>query len=489
MKDDEGLTLRDFFNILYRRIFLLKITIVILPIAVLFACYVVDPVYETSGKVLVTAKKENSALLQTPRDQGATSILNLNVDETDLNSEMALLTSLDLWIKTVNHLGLDSFKKKEPNFLAEKFAEFKKTVKDLLGIKPRGGKDGASGESAQVQEIAKRLLKDFKVVPALKSKVIDLTFRYSDPVMAKKILDTLLEQYIPYHLEAYGLPGAQGFFAGQGDIYKEKYDAADKELADFKNKWGIAYAERQKTELIATIKQIEDSLVELSSNQSQYENMMDSLQKGIVPTGQLAPGVQRGNENTFISVIATQLLRAKQKQLQVAELFTPESRDYVAADEMVKDLNKKFQNAIFVEMDVLKAKKASLEQSLKEKQEQLQQLEEKSEEARRLQLAVSIAKERYLQFVAKEEEARLASQEGRSKLVTVSIVGRPMMPIDPIFPMTSIFVLAAFVLSFPVGIAAIFLANFFDSTFDNPREVENTTGFGVLATIGRLPRG
>ena len=473
----------------YRRIFLLKITVVILPIAVLFACYVVDPVYETSGKILVTAKKENSALLQAPRDQGATSILNLNVDETDLNSEMALLTSPDLWIKTVNHVGLDSFKRKEPNLFAEKLGAFKKTVKDFLGIQPRGPKEAASRESAQAQEIAKRLLRDFKVVPALKSKVIDMTFRYSDPVMAKKILDTLLEQYIPYHLDAYGLPGAQGFFAGQGDFYKEKYDAADKELADFKNKWGIVYAERQKTELIATIKQIEDALVELNSNESQYHDILGSLKKGIVLTGQLASGAQRGNENTFISVIATQLLRAKQKQIQVAELFTPESRDYIAAEEMVKDLSKKFENTIIVEMTVLKAKRGSLEQSLKEKQEQLQQLEEKSEEARRLQLAVSIAKERYLQFVAKEEEARLASQEGRNKLVTVSIVGRPMMPSDPIFPMTSLFVLAAFVLSFPVGIAAIFLANFFDSTFDNPREVEQATGFTALATIGKLPRG
>ena len=358
-----------------------------------------------------------------------------------------------------------------------------------MGIKSGGSESAASKEAAQVQEIAKGLIRDFKVVPAVKSKVIDMTFRYSDPVMAKKILDTLLDSYIPYHLEAYGMPGAQGFFAGQGDIYKQKYEAADKELTDFKNKWGIAYAERQKTELISTIKQIEDSLVDLNSNQSQFDNMLDSLKKGIVPTGQLAASAQRGNENTFISVVATQLLRAKQKQLQVAELFTPDSRDYISAEEMVKDLTRKFENAILVEMDVLKAKRTSLEQSLKEKQEQLQQLEEKSEDARRLQLAVTIAKERYIQFATKEEEARLASQEGRNNLVTVSIVGRPMMPADPIFPMTTLFVLAAFVLSFPVGIAAIFMANFFDSTFDSPREVEHVTGYNVLATLGKLPRG
>ena len=493
MKEDEGLSLRDFFNVLYRRIFLLKIIVLILPIAVLVACFVVEPVYETSGKILVTAKKENAALLQAPRGQGTTSILNLNVDETDLNSEMALLTSLDLWMKTVNKLGVDQFKRKEPGILHEQIAQLKKTVRnflqDSLGIKSGGSKSAASKEAAEIQEIAKGLLKDFKVVPALKSKVIDVTFKYSDPAMAKKILDTLFALYIPYHLEAYGMPGAQGFFAGQGDIYKKKYDAADKELADFKNKWGIAYAERQKTELIATIKQIEDSLVDVNSSERQFANTLASLKKGIVPTGQLAASSQRGNENTFISVVATQLLRAKQKQLQVAELFTPDSRDYIAAEQMVKDLTKKFENAITVEMDGLKAKKTSLEQSLKEKQEQLQQLEEKNEQARRLQLAVTIAKERYLQFVAKEEEARLASQEGRSKLVTVSIVGRPTTPVDPIFPMTGLFVLAAFVISFPIGIAAIFMANFFDSTFDSPREVEHVTGYNVLTTLGRLPRG
>lgn len=489
MREEEGLSLRDFFNVLYRRIFLLKIIVLILPIAVLGACFVVDPVYETSGKILVTAKKENAALLQASRDQGTTSILNLNVDETDLNSEMALLTSLELWMKAVNKLGVDAFKKKEPGIVREHLREVKKMARDFLGIKPRAFKDEASAESAQVQEIAKGLIKDFKVVPALKSKVIDMTFRYSDPVMAKKILDTLLDSYIPYHLEAYGMPGAQGFYAGQGDIYKQKYVVADKELTDFKNKWGIAYAERQKTELISTIKQIEDSLVDLNSNQLQFDNMLDSLKKGIVPTGQLAASAQRGNENTFISVVATQLLRAKQKQLQVAELFTPESRDYISAEEMVKDLAKKFENAIVVEVNGLKAKKTSLEQSLTEKREQLQQLEEKSEDARRLQLAVTVAKERYLQFDSKEEEARLASQEGRNNLVTVSIVGRPMMPADPIFPMTALFVLAAFMLSFPIGIAAIFMANFFDSTFDSPREVEHVTGYNVLATLGKLPRG
>ncbi len=216
--------------------------------------------------------------------------------------------------------------------------------------------------------------------------------------------------------------------------------------------------------------------------------MLASLRNNIIPTGQLAPGLQRGGENTVMSVIATQLLRAKQKQLQLAELFSPNSRDYLAGEEMVKDLAKKFQDSLESETQVLQAKRISLEGSLKEKRKELQQLEEKSEDARRLQLEVSIAKERYLQFVSKEEEARLANLEGGHRLVSVSIVGRPLAPSRPTFPKTGLFVLVAFILAFPLGIGAILVANFFDHTFDNPREVESATGYPVLAALGRLPK-
>jgi uncharacterized protein involved in exopolysaccharide biosynthesis len=488
VKQDRGLSVRDGLNAIYRRIHVLKFVVIALPLAVLLACFIVQPVYEVTGNILVTAKRENSALLQTPGDQRTTNILNMNVDETDLNSEMALLTSPELWISTVKKLGLPYFRTGKPGIVQEWWTQVKQTLSELVSFD--GSKSGseAAGDSARVQELAKGLARNLKVTPAPKSKIINLSFVYSDPEKAQKILATLLELYIPYHFEAYRLPGAEGFFAGQGDLYKKKYETAEKELADFKRTWAISYAERQKSELIVFIKQIEDALVEVRSNIGQYEDMLATLKNDVIPTGQLAPGLQRGGENTVISVIATQLLRAKQKQIQLAELFSPDSRDYLSGAEMVKDLTQKFQGALQSEMRVLQAKRVSLEGSLKEKQKELQQLEEKSEEARRLQLETSIAKERYLQFVSKEEEARLANLEGGNRLVSVSVVGGPLVPSSPTFPKTRLFVVISLILAFPIGIGAILVANFFDHTFDNPKEVESGTGYPVLAALGRLPK-
>ncbi len=271
MKQDQGLSVRDGLNAIYRRIHLLKFLIIALPLAVLAACFIVEPAYEVTGQILVTAKRENTALLQAPGDQRTTNILNMNVDETDLNSEMALLTSLELWMGTVKKLGLPFFRKGEPGIIHGWLGQLKATLSEITGISGDKSKGEASGEEAQVQEVAKGLVQDLKVTPVPKSKVIDLSFRFSDPVKAQKILSTLLDLYIPYHFEAYSLPGAEGFFAGQGDLYRKKYETAEKELADFKRTWGISYPERQKSELIVFIKQIEDSLVEVSSSIGQYK--------------------------------------------------------------------------------------------------------------------------------------------------------------------------------------------------------------------------
>jgi uncharacterized protein involved in exopolysaccharide biosynthesis len=469
----------------FRRVYLLYVVVVAVPLGVLITCMVIDPVYESTAKVIVTAKRETSTLLQYPKEMAAQMSFNLNVDETDLNSEMELLRSPDLWIRTVKKLGIETFKTGSNG----RIKAWLKQVNEMLG-RPLGGKKleavAGDGESPEIQKIAEGLIKDLKITAVVKSKVLDLSFKYPDPVKAQKILATLLDLYVPYHMEVYSLPGAEKFFSGQSDLYKQKYEEADRDLAEFKKKWGLSLAERQKTELITFIKQIQDALVEVNSNLSQYQIMLTAVKKGYLPSGQLTAGTQRGSENTFINIVSSQLLRAVQKQWQTAEVYQTDSRDYRATTDIVRDLTKKYEEALQGELDVVEGKKVSLEQSLKEKENQLELLEEKSEEARRMQLDATVAKERYLQYLAKEEEARLENLKGGTQLRDVSVMGKPLTPAEPVFPKTFLFVVGAFFLAIPVGLGAILTAHFLDHTFDNPRTLEAQTGYPVLASLGKV---
>lgn len=480
MREDQGLTVRDILNIIYKRILILKLVVILVPLGVLIACLIVSPVYQVAAKVIVTAKKDESSILA-PTGPGPARVLNLNVDEIDQNSEMEILKSPDLWTKTVKELGPDFFQSKTGGIIQKIFSDIKELFKS--GEEPKKEDDP---ELAKARAIAKGLISNFEVTPVPRSKVIDLTFKDSDPVKVQKILSKFLDVYIPYHAQVYAVPGALKFFSEQLVVAQAKMDLARNTLTEFRKKWNLSVTERQEIELITSLKMIDDAIVEINSNFGQYNEMLALLEKGNMPTGQLAPGTQRNLENTLINVMGVQLLQAGQKRLQTRELFAVDSRDYRVTEEQFGQVYSKFKSAMVSESSILEIKKASLEESKKRILDQMQVMLQRGEELRALQLEFSVAREQYLQFVAKEQEASLENMESRKQLVDVKILGRPWVPSTPISPKTGLYVLLSFIFSFPLGIGIIFLASFFDHSFDDPSRLEASTGYKVLATFGKI---
>ena len=483
MQEPKGLTVRDLLNVIYKRILILKLVVILVPIAVLLACLVAKPVYQVGAKLIVTAKRDEASLLA-PSGPGPSRILNLNVDEIDLNSEMEILRSPDLWTKTVKALGLNFFKN-EKGSIANLIGSVSGEIRGLLGPTKELSKD-ENTEAARDRAVATRLMTNFEVTPVAKSKVLNLSFKDSNPERVQKILSTLLKVYIPFHSQVYSMPGVQGFFTEQLTAAKEKFDLLRQKNTEFRKKWNLSVPERQETELITTLKMLEDAITDVNSNLNQFQKMLILLKQGNMPTGQLAPSAQRGNESTVINVLAVQLLQAGQKQLQVGEAFTANSRDYRAAQDQFNQINSKFVSALASESSVLDVKRASLEEGKKRVLSQMQTLLQKGEELRTMQLELSVAREQYLQFVSKEQAARMEGTESRQKLVDVKILGQPFIPRNPIFPKTGLYVLLAFVFSFPLGIGIIFVATFLDHSFDDPSRLEDATGYKVLATFGKI---
>jgi uncharacterized protein involved in exopolysaccharide biosynthesis len=486
MKKDMGSSTRDLLNIVFRRAYILLFLVIALPLAVLLACLIVNPIYESSGKVLVTGKRESTTLLQSPAESTTSQYVNLTVDELDINSEMELLLSLDLWERTVQRIGLAEFQSPEKGILDSLVERVDQLLSNLPGHTGAQPEKASDSYPPEVRQTAERLIKKVKVVAVPKSRVLEVSLKWWNPLQAKRILSTLLDLYPSYHSEVYSTPGAEQFFSNRGASYWDEMQKADAAVAEFKRKWNISAPDKQKAELIQFMKQIQDSLMDVHSSVAQYERMLAALRQGTVPTGQLAPTTQRTGENTVISVIATQLLRAQQKQQQATELFAPGSRDARMAEENVKDLMKTLVESLQVELGLMQLRRKTLEENLETNKSQLRLLEEKSEEARTLQIAATIAKERYLQYMAKEEEARMDVLKSKDKLVNVKVIERPFRPASPVFPKTWLFVLGAFFLAWPLGIGIILLANFFDHTFINVSELENATGYPVLVSLGKL---
>ncbi|MGC8603886.1 MAG: GumC family protein [Desulfomonilaceae bacterium] len=486
MKEAQGLTLRDLVNVIYKRIFILKLVVVLVPIGVFIGCLLATPVYQVGAKIIVTGKKDESSLLVGP-SPGASRIVNLNIDEMDLNSEMEILKSPDLWTKTVEKLGPVFFESQANGITARIRGAISRTVGSLFRS-VKGAENRENQDLARERIIAYRLISKFDVTPVARSKVLDLSFKDSDPEKVQKILSTLLTVYLPFHSKVYSLPGVQGFFSEQLEAAKAKFELVRDNMVKFKKESNLSIPERQETEAISTLKLIEDSLIDVDSGLKQYNKMLKLLAKGELPTGQLVPGAQRSGESTLINVLAVQMIQASQKQSQIGEIFAVGSRDYIAAADQYQEMVLKFKSALSSEASILRIKKASLEQSRNKVIEQMKTLSEKGERLRAMQLDVSVAREQYLQLVGKEQAARMEATEGRQKLVDIKILGSPSIPKNPVFPKTSLYVILAFLFSFPLGIGIIFVATFLDHSFDDPSRLEAATGFRVLASFGKVKK-
>ncbi|MCA1962266.1 MAG: hypothetical protein LDL33_15920 [Desulfomonile sp.] len=480
MPQDTGVSLRDTLNALFRRIYILVILVILLPIGTLVGTYWVSPVYESGGKVLIRGKEQSPNVVKVPQ-AGFSPMVNLDVDESDLNSEMELLLSLDLWTQTVNKLGLPYFEQTERWSPLSPLVDLKDMIKETLGLTDPS-QTKAVKEAEKVQQTAIAMRKRCKVDPLPKSRVLDITFRYDDPVKTRHILTTLLDIYIPYRTKIYSVRGAIGFFGKEVDTHRAAYDKALADLMAFKKKWEIFIPEKQIEEEIGLVRQIDDTLIKLDADIKQVENMLKELDRNTIPTGQLA-----SFQNPVISVMAAQLLRASERNLQVCQNFGEGTRDYEESKALVNDLTTKFRDALRGELANMISKREVMETSRKEKLARLTLIEQRTQEAGQLELAVAVAKERYLKYLSKVEDVRIDELVEAGHVHNVRIVSQPYLPARPIFPQRGLMVAGAFVFAFPLGIGLIMMANLFDRTFNTPQEVENATGFQVLASLKRLP--
>ncbi|MFH0824091.1 MAG: hypothetical protein V2B18_15175 [Pseudomonadota bacterium] len=486
----EAFSLRDTLDALFRRVYLLGIVIFLLPVSTLVTCFFVTPIFETGAKVLVTGKQEQrNLLLSSSRaaSSGSSAYINLNVDESDLNSEMAILQSIDLWTRTVQKLGPGFFEGKKKDVISITLESLLARIKRALGIsglKRLPAKDTEGPEA--LRALARSLSGSLKIDPVPKSKVLELSFTFFDPEKARTILATHLALYIPYQMEVYSTPAAENFFSNERTVYLERFQKAETNLTEFKTKWGLSYPEKQKEESLSEIKRIRDSLVEVDSFVSQYNGMLADLRDDQVPTGKLASSGQANTDNLVVNVIGTQLLRAMQKKIELERSYSPESREYVSAVNLVTKLKAHLHFTLELELKTLLTKKVSLEESLKKKEQDLLLLDERTQEAKKLELEAALAKERYLQYLGKEEDARLENLIQRQQFGNVRVVSQPYLSTAPKFPKKALYIIVAFVLSFPLGLGLMMFANFVDHTFSTPNQVEAATGYKVVASFKKI---
>lgn len=441
--------------------------------------FLLPPVYQVTGGILVKPFLEPNVKLFAP---APTNIRANPVMPQDVNSEVNILKSPQLLRRVVQELHLE--KPDWPDTWIGRAAEFlKDNLHDLLVDL------GLSVEVSPEDRAIQRLEENLEIKPVTLSNMIEVSLRGTYPGKTTKILNTLLEDYIDFHIQVYRVKGAKDFYAEQAELFHRQLKASEEDLEKFKKKYGIIQINEQNVANIELLKTLRENQAMVTAKLKEQRLKVGVQAKNLAQTGEIGAFTKEMQSNILEELVRTlgPLLVERER---IGLHFQKSSPKYEAVNRQVKEITTAYQKQIQellkgAELDVsgMTSYLEILRQKIKEIEDRSLLLSRKQVEFDRLVREVKQNEQNYLMYLNKTEEARIDEQQHANRVSNVTVTTWGQVPTIPVFPQKLLMLVLAVTLGFIVALAGAFFAYYLDHTFKTPQDVARFTQVPVFASI------
>ena len=430
--------------------------------------------YEAHMTILV--KNSRPDMIVTP-DGTATPILNGEVNDGQLGTEIQLLSSSDLFRKVVEQCGL-------------------------------GGDTPASRDKA-----VEKLQKKIKIAPLLKSSMIRVQYASSDPTQSARVLQTLADVYLERHLQLHSNTGSLALFQQQADEYENKLRSAEDRLIEFQKHSGIVGAPEQKELLIRKVVEQQSALREAQANSIDTQKRISELRSQLSEQSPRITTQTRKIPNQYsVERLNTLIAELQNKRTDLLTKFKPSDRMIKEVEQQIADTRAALDNAqklnsyevatdvnplrqnIELELSHAEAAGTGLRGRVDELRSQTQQYRGELEKIggilpgeQELLREIKVAEDNLLLYSRKREEARIGEAMDKQKISNVAISESPRIPALAEGRLSAGSLAALVLVNALILLGALILGHARRTVY-TPRELESFTGLPVLATATYCPR-
>ena len=479
---------RWLLTILFRRkrTFMLAFCAVLAPI--LLAIAILPPDYEAQSKILIERRRFDPVITSTTERQGAGADMSqlTRLDEQDIDSEIDLLTSNDVLQQVVEQCGLWN---QSPRW------------REWLPI-PH------SDKATRVAKAVQRLRKDLHVDPPNKSNVVTLSYESHDPQKAAQVLQAVSAAYVAKHMDVHRPAGSTEFFGQEVEKNRQALQDAEAKLNAFTQHEGVVSADQESKSLLDKISAFDSSLhntqAQIAATQQKMQNLQQQLKHAtprMVTQVKTSSSLIESLKNTLytLELKRSDLLTKYQPTYRLVEDVDKQIADTKAAiADAQKDLTaeqttdtdpvyawlKSQMSQTSAELTALRATERDTQRTLAEYRARSVQMEGLGNQQADLQRMQKSAEETYMESLRKQSEAKLSEALDRSRITNVQVAQAAAVPVLPTMPW-HLKVALGIVLALFVGLASVFLADYWDPSFRTPMEVETMLDVPVLAAIPR----
>lgn len=476
-KPVSGYTARDFAATIFRHRRLAVVSVIAVVAGGLLAASVL-PKYNSELEVLVRRGRVDPVVTA---DRDSRPELTHDITEEELNSEAEMMQSPDILRKVVLATGLD---KRERGF--------------LVGLSPE----------EKVAKAVMRVSKHLDVQVVKKTNIVQAIYSDKDPQMAAQVGNTLAAMYMEKHAAVLRPGGQTGFFEKEMMDAQVQLKQAESKLSVFnKEKATVApaaerdLAVQKMNEFMFMGQQAKASAAETKDRIRSLERLAQSVPERITTTVKVADNPmlleQMKSKLLTLELQRNDLLAKYQpsyRPVQDVETQIAQTKAAIASEhsnpvkEESTDLNT--TNA-WVRSELAKARAdlASYEAGVTASEgivsrygAMTQQLQGKAIEEQQIQRDLKVQGENYLLYQRKLEEARISDALDKQRILNVSLVETPSLPVLPAHPVWVYGMLGA-LLACMLGGFAVFAAEYTDNTFRTPDELRAFLQVPVLAAL------
>ncbi len=476
-------TTRDIVAVLFRqRRLWVRCFVAIFTVSILYA--VLAASYESQMKIVVRHRRVDPVLTAAPT--GALQFSRDEITEEELNSEADLLRDQEILRAVIQNSELRS--------------DRTTWIDKILG----------DSEEVHRQRLIRRLNQRLTVAPLKKATLISVSYRDSDPARANSVLNALGAAYLERHSRIQRPIGESAFFEQQILTARQNLEEAEAEMMKFSNQEGVVSAAFERDAKLQKISEAEASEAQTRIALSATAKRITALESTLRSLPERVTTQIRNSDNPLLlQKLKSTLLDLQLKRTELLTKYEPsyrlvqevdkqiaDTRAVLAAEDQLplrdetteRDSNHEWVKAELVKSQVefsseaekLRATGAALSGYRKSAQE----LGNRAIQQEQLLRNLKGAEDKYLLYVNKKEEARIADALDQDGIVNVAIVQQPTIPVLPVRSAFSVgFV--GLLLAGSVSTGAAFVADYADPALRTPDEVMFYLGIPVLASLPR----
>ncbi|MBV8772853.1 MAG: hypothetical protein JO166_11085 [Deltaproteobacteria bacterium] len=461
------------------------------------------PTYRSSAKILVQSNRAQYLVSPELQTASGNQVLGVQpITQTDLNSEAELLTSVYMVKDALAGLG------GEPH--SQGVGSMMIGVMNLalnlpvIGYASLHHAPTASPRDAWALKLSRHISAD----PVKLSNVLEVSFSSHDAQWSNAFLQRLLDEYLAYHAHISHDPEAEKFFNRQAGLLRARLDGSEDKLRQFEVQTGITDVRAQKQALVTRLSALQSDAARANTSAAAAHEQVASLQGELKATPLQIDNETRAEQNIALGQLKPELMQLKAERAELLARYQPTSQRIqeinakITAAQRILDQENRLEvreksselNPVWVTLDTnleqAKTTEASeqaaaqtLSGQIQGVQGQMNQITNNAVVLAQLERQVAADREAYMSYVRKSEEARTAEALNINKILNVSIAEPPSMPMEPVFPVVWLNLLAGLAAAVILGVLAAYWEEWQDDRIFSTVTIGEVSGLSTVAVV------